>query len=406
MDLPHVDFLKVDTQGAELMVLQNAVEMLARAAVIQCKVEFSPIYASRPLFHDVARLLSDHHFYLADFVALKRCHYGEDAHRPPGEGHLLWADAVFFRDVIDHETLAVQTLIAATVYKKLSLANYLLHKWKRTKQKIAQLCLTSFCSSTIQPRRIPTNHPPLRETNVMAQTPPAPVDPQSLRWFHSFDLGNDEQITGVKDLKTLQKEADLIFEADCGGLSVLDIGAWDGFFSFEAERRGASRVVATDHFCWSGPGWGTRAGFDYMHHRLGSSVEAVDADLADPLLRNLGQFDLVLFLGVFYHLKDPYIGLETAASLARRQIVIETVTALPHEKLPAMRFFKSGELGGDPTNFWAPNLPALRMMLEAFGFSRIEFTPSPASLHHPLGASRFRQPAPHSVHRTIIHAWR
>ena len=46
------------------------------------------------------------------------------------------------------------------------------------------------------------------------------------------------------------------------GQSVLDIGAWDGFFSFEAERRGASRVVAADHYSWHGRGWGSKAGFE------------------------------------------------------------------------------------------------------------------------------------------------
>ena len=51
---------------------------------------------------------------------------------------------------------------------------------------------------------------------------------------------------------------------------MLDIGAWDGALSFEAERRGASRVLATDSFCWSGEGWGTKDGFEFARKAIGS----------------------------------------------------------------------------------------------------------------------------------------
>jgi tRNA (mo5U34)-methyltransferase len=232
------------------------------------------------------------------------------------------------------------------------------------------------------------------------------LTPPDIQWFHSFELDQGERLNGIKALDILKVEADLILGNDLSGKTVLDIGAWDGFFSFEAERRGALKTVATDHFCWSGEGWGTRAGFDYVHARLNSKVEAVDADVYALPDRGLGQFDVVLFLGVFYHLKDPYVGLEKAAAMARDHLVMETVTALPREKLPAMRLFASGELGGDPTNFWAPNLPALDMMLRSFGFSRIEFMPSPVSEQHPIHASRLRPPSSKAVHRTIVHAWR
>ena len=164
----------------------------------------------------------------------------------------------------------------------------------------------------------------------------------NIQWFHSFELGDGEKIDGIKAFDVLKQEADLILGPDLSGRRVLDIGAWDGFFSFEAESRGAS-VVATDHFCWSGEGWGTRQGFDYVHARLGSSVEPVDVDVHALPNSGLGQFDTVLFLGVFYHLKDPYTGLEAAASMTRDHLVIETVTALPRETLPAMRLFAWAE---------------------------------------------------------------
>ena len=73
---------------------------------------------------------------------------------------------------------------------------------------------------------------------------------RNIRWFHTIDLGGGLMTPG-KD-PSGKKLATLGFPADLTGKTVLDIGAWDGFFSFEAERRGASRVLATDQFCWGG----------------------------------------------------------------------------------------------------------------------------------------------------------
>ena len=64
-------------------------------------------------------------------------------------------------------------------------------------------------------------------------------------------------------------------------MSVLDVGAWDGFFSFEAERRGAARVLAIDSFSWEGDGWGSKAGFELAHEALGSRVESRTIDVLD-----------------------------------------------------------------------------------------------------------------------------
>jgi tRNA (mo5U34)-methyltransferase len=105
-------------------------------------------------------------------------------------------------------------------------------------------------------------------------------------------------------------------------------------------------------------------------------------------------------------LKDPYSGLEAAAAMCRDHFVIETVTALPRETIPAMRLLASGEINGDPTNFWAPNVAALELMLRTFGFTRIEFIPSPISEKHPLRVGLISRPTAGAMHRTIAHAWR
>jgi tRNA (mo5U34)-methyltransferase len=239
---------------------------------------------------------------------------------------------------------------------------------------------------------------------------PEIAEVSAIHWFHSFELPSGQIIDGIKPLDIQRAEADVYFADGIAGKSVLDIGAWDGFFSFEAERRGAARVLATDNFCWSGPGWGTRDGFDLIHRITDSKVESLDVDVMALDPDKIGQFDVVLFLGVLYHVKDPYSCLEHAARMCSDHLIIETVTALPLETLPAMRLYKPGELGDDPTNFWAPNIPALKVMLENFGYSRVEAVPSPITGNHPLRRkvgffSRFSRRNLGS-HRTIIHAWR
>src|SRR5215212_3755329 len=122
--------------------------------------------------------------------------------------------------------------------------------------------------------------------------------------------------------------ARLNLPASLAGQSVLDIGAWDGFFSFEAERRGASRVVAADYYSWHGTGWGTgqgKAGFQLAREALGSRVEDADVDVMDLSPGRLGTFDVVLFLGVLYHLPNPLLALERVAAMANDLLVLETV---------------------------------------------------------------------------------
>jgi|SRR5689334_10255674 len=128
--------------------------------------------------------------------------------------------------------------------------------------------------------------------------PETELNPAGIRWFHSFRLPDGTQINGRVALGDLKRKADAVFSEPVAGRSVLDIGAWDGYYAFEAERRGARDVLATDHFCWSGPGWGTKAGFDYIHSTTGSRVRSLDVDVFDLDPQVLGVFDVCLFLGV------------------------------------------------------------------------------------------------------------
>src|SRR4026209_1320594 len=188
----------------------------------------------------------------------------------------------------------------------------------------------------------------------------------AILWYHTIDLGGGVVTRGIDD--TPQRLARVHLPASLHGLTVLDIGAWDGFFSFECERRGAARVVAADYYSWHGPGWGTKAAFQLAREALGSAVADVDIDVMDLSPERLGTFDVVLFLGVLYHLRHPLLALERVSSVTRDQLIVGTVVGLVGFRWPAMAFYPGRELNNDPTNWCGPNLPAVRGMLESLGF--------------------------------------
>jgi tRNA (mo5U34)-methyltransferase len=177
-------------------------------------------------------------------------------------------------------------------------------------------------------------------------------------------------------------------------------GAWDGYVAFEAERRGASRVVALDRYVWSLdiahapvhtasfaagrmplytriPGlWRpdtmpTKAGFDTAHRILNSRVEQCLDDLATADLVALGSFDIVFYLGGLYHMQNPLEILRRLALVTRSLAIIETAgIELPGalDKGAFFEFYETNELHGDASNWWAPNGTGLIKMCRAAGF--------------------------------------
>jgi tRNA (mo5U34)-methyltransferase len=247
-------------------------------------------------------------------------------------------------------------------------------------------------------------------------------------WFHSLDLGHGVVTPGQKTPAYQRAELELLRLPDLRGKSVLDIGAWDGFYSFEAERRGASRVVALDHFAWSvsplelaghprllaleAVPWERRPeeerlaalpgkkGFDTARLALGSRVEAVVDDFMTLDLERLGTFDVVFYLGVLYHMKEPFQGLRRLAAVTRELAVIETASILVagSEDIALCEFYETNELNGDRTNWWAPNAKALAAMARAAGFRAVDIIAPPL----PKDAKQL----PIIRHRLIAHAWK
>lgn len=191
---------------------------------------------------------------------------------------------------------------------------------------------------------------------------------KKISWFHTIELPGGVITPGYEETKN--KLTSLALPESLLGLTVLDIGAWDGFFSFEAERRGASRVVAADLFVWNAP-WAGKQGFNLARQVLGSKVEDVEIDVLDISPDRIGVFDLVLFMGVLYHMRHPLLALERAASVTGKQIIVETQVDLVEYPRPAMAFYPGNELNNDYSNWWGPNPIAVEAMLKAVGFQKV-----------------------------------
>ncbi len=222
----------------------------------------------------------------------------------------------------------------------------------------------------------------------MPATPPAETDRANLEarvraidWCHPIDLGGGlvtrpEQRVRQRFARRLRL---LSLPEDLTGKSVLDIGAWDGFFAFECERRGAARVLAIDKYAWDVHG---KDGFLLARSVLGSKVESMHLTAEDLDADVVGQFDLVLFLGVLYHLRSPIGVLERLRRVTRGTLVCETHTLLPafHGRYPLISFFP-----GDGFERWSrheftaiPTVECMRQMLLAAGFEQIDVVHQPS----------------------------
>jgi tRNA (mo5U34)-methyltransferase len=237
---------------------------------------------------------------------------------------------------------------------------------------------------------------------------------EALRWFHTIDLGQGVITRGVEN--SPERLVRIGMPADLSGRSVLDIGAWDGFYSFEAERRHASRVVASDSYAWHGQGWGTdrgKAGFELARETLASRVEDVDIDVMDLAPERVGSFDVVLFLGVLYHLQNPLLALERVSSVTGDLLILETVVDMIGVTRPAAAFYPGQELNDDPTNWWGPNHAAVQGMLHSVGFKRVElitptrsapFRAARAAFHWLKGKNSFASALRQD--RAVFHAYK
>jgi len=183
-------------------------------------------------------------------------------------------------------------------------------------------------------------------------------------WHHGFEIFPGVSTPGTYQCASVLERLEL--PDDLSGCSVLDIGCADGFFSMVCAQRGAE-VTGLDYRSREG------TGFAVMEQITGLEFRHIRDNLWNLPQHGLAQFDLVLFLGVLYHLPDPYRGLNIAAAHCRQALYLESAcetieVAGKTAGAPLLEFTPGRSWNGDITNFWRPNPACLRAMVEDVEF--------------------------------------
>ncbi len=193
------------------------------------------------------------------------------------------------------------------------------------------------------------------------------IKPNSI-WFHSFKFDDGEEIDGVIPYKILKDRESLLSKVDMVNKTVLDIGCWDGYYSAYAAKVGASNVMGIDVGPWNSKSWEDK--FDYVMYK--NKLTNVNRKTISVYDVGGSPFDVVMFMGVLYHLKHPLLALENVRKITSGKMIIETYISCQDVGYPAMKFYPGKELNNDPTNWWAPNITCLEDMLKTVGFSKLE----------------------------------
>ena len=142
-------------------------------------------------------------------------------------------------------------------------------------------------------------------------------------------------------------------------------------------------------------------GFNTAHQALNSRVESRVEDFMTLDLRDLGTFDVVLYLGVLYHMENPLEALKRVSEVPNELAVIETEAVVfpGFEDHALCEFFETNELNWDVSNWWAPTKNAVIGMCRAAGFKRVDMLVGPPAHSGPPQSTVQR-------YRAVFHAWK
>lgn len=202
-------------------------------------------------------------------------------------------------------------------------------------------------------------------------------------WFHNIDLAGvptaPHHFLGDYP-RAVWENIQAALPADLSGRTVLDVGCNAGFFSLELKRRGADRVLGVDH------------DDRYLAQaRLAAEISGLDVEFRKLSVYDVARlherFDVVVFMGVLYHLRHPLLALDLLhAHVARDLLVFQSMIrgsqgrvpvaedygfeerdVFDHPAWPKLHFVERAYCG-DETNWWIPNRACVEAMLRSSGF--------------------------------------
>jgi tRNA (mo5U34)-methyltransferase len=195
----------------------------------------------------------------------------------------------------------------------------------------------------------------------------------AIAWYHEFEFPDGfvarSESQGAEHRRTWDFIRENLDRIDFSAKSVLDLGCWDGYWSFYAERRGAQRVLATDDFSQN---WAGSDGLLLAKELLKSSIEVkLDMSVYDPAPLMGERFDIILCLGVYYHLLDPFYAFSQIRKLCHKDtlVVFEGDTATGQR--PRQVYW---DLQDQTLPIFVPHPKCLVQMLEATYFDVISQT--------------------------------
>jgi tRNA (mo5U34)-methyltransferase len=190
----------------------------------------------------------------------------------------------------------------------------------------------------------------------------------AIKWYHEFDFGDGlrtrsaDQSCGPAHRTFWKFIEERLNTVNFQGKSVLDIGAWDGFWSFYAERRGAKRILATDDLAQN---WSDGRGI-HLAKELYKSAVQINQNMSVYQLASLNEkFDIILFLGVYYHLFDPFYAFAQVRHCCHPGTLLLVEGAVTTCLGPGEAYYNFSDNACE----WLPSLEALQQIIHATYFS-------------------------------------
>ena len=249
----------------------------------------------------------------------------------------------------------------------------------------------------------------LQDYGGRADTEPEKTIAAMAPWFHNLHLPNGVETAPRHPLGDFPaykwRAVQGCFPQDLTGWSVLDVGCNAGYYSFALAERGASVLgIDSDERYLKQALWARR------QYGLDEQVR-FDKRAIWQLAEMEETFDIVLFLGVFYHLRYPLLGLDLAGSKARKLLLFQSLSTpeeaegvqpadldlrereqLLRPEWPKLWFIENS-FAGDPTNWWIPNAAAMTAMLRSAGLRILDRPAHETYLCEPSGEAKDREDA-------------